>query len=116
MCTLVFALRPAPGIVLAASGNRNEFFARPARAPQVEPGPVPALMPRDLKGGGTWLGLNARGLFACLTNRRGAVVDPGRASRGAIVVDALRAASAGEGKERMRRLPGDGHNGFHPHF
>jgi uncharacterized protein with NRDE domain len=113
MCTLVFALRPAPGIVLAASGNRNEFLARPARAPHVEPGPIPALMPRDLKGGGTWLGLNARGVFACLTNRRGAVLDPGRASRGEIVVDALRAASASEVKERIKQVPGNRHNGFH---
>jgi uncharacterized protein with NRDE domain len=113
MCTLVFALRPAPGIVLAASGNRNEFLARPARGPQMEFGSVPALMPRDLQGGGTWLGLNARGLFACLTNRRGAVLDPGRASRGNLVVEALRAASAREVKERIAEVPGNRHNGFH---
>jgi uncharacterized protein with NRDE domain len=113
MCTLVFALRPAPGVVLAASGNRNEFLARPARGPLIAPGPVPALVPRDLKGGGTWLGLNARGVFACLTNRRGAVLDPGRASRGEIVVDALRAASASEVKERIEQVPGNRYNGFH---
>jgi uncharacterized protein with NRDE domain len=113
MCTLVFALRPTAGIVLAASGNRNEFLARPARGPQLEPGPVPALMPRDLKGGGTWLGVNARGVFACLTNRRGAVLDPGRASRGEIVVDALHAGSASEVKERIEQVPGNRHNGFH---
>ena len=113
MCTLVFALRPAPGIVLAASGNRNEFLARPARGPEVEPGRIPALMPRDLKGGGTWLGLNAGGVFACLTNRRGAVLDSGRASRGQLVVEALRAASASEVKERIAQVPGNRHNGFH---
>jgi uncharacterized protein with NRDE domain len=113
MCTLVFALRPAPGIVLAASGNRNEFLARPARGPQVEPGRIPALMPRDLSGGGTWLGLSARGVFACLTNRRGAVIDPGRASRGALVVEALQAANASEVKDLLAEIPGDRHNGFH---
>jgi uncharacterized protein with NRDE domain len=113
MCTLVFAFRPAPGIVVAASGNRNEFLIRPARGPQVEPGPVPALMPRDLKGGGTWLGLNASGLFACVTNRRGAVLDPGRASRGELVLEALRAGSAAEAKERIAAVPGNRHNGFH---
>jgi len=113
MCTLVFALRPAAGILLAASGNRNEFLARPARGPEVEEGVIPALLPRDLRGGGTWLGLNARGVFACLTNRRGAVVDPGRASRGELVLEALRAASAGEAKERIEQVPGNRHNGFH---
>jgi uncharacterized protein with NRDE domain len=100
MCTLVFA-------------HRNEFLARPARGPLIAPGPVPALMPRDLKGGGTWLGVNARGVFACLTNRRGAGLDPSRASRGAIVVDALRAASACEVKERIAQVPGNRYNGFH---
>jgi uncharacterized protein with NRDE domain len=113
MCTLAFALRPAPGIVLAASGNRNEFLARPARGPVMEAGPPPVLLPRDLRSGGTWLGLNARGLFVCLTNRRGASPDPSRASRGALVADALRCASAAEVKEQIARLPADRHNGFH---
>ncbi|TMB34122.1 MAG: NRDE family protein [Deltaproteobacteria bacterium] len=113
MCTLVFALRPAPGIVLAATGNRNEFLARPARAAQVEPGPDPVLLPRDLRSGGTWLGLNARGMFACLTNRRGAVLDPGRASRGELVLEALRSATASAAKERIGKVPGNRHNGFH---
>src|SRR5207302_7346487 len=98
MCTLAFALRPGPGIVLAASGNRNEFLARPARPPVVESGPVPALLPRDLKSGGSWLGLNAHGLFVCLTNRRGAILDPDRASRGELVVEALRGTAASEVK------------------
>src|SRR5256885_16880640 len=114
MCTLVFAPRPAPGIVLAASGNRNEFLARPARGPQLEPGPIPALLPRDLRGGGTWLGLNARGVFACLTNRRGAGGDPGRASRGEGVAEGLRAASPGEAEERIEKGPGTRDQGLPP--
>ncbi len=113
MCTLAFALRPAPGILFAASGNRNEFLARPSRGPLVEGGIMPALLPRDVKSGGSWLGLNARGLFVCLTNRRGAVLDPGRRSRGELVVEALRGTNASEVKERIARLPGDRHNGFH---
>jgi len=113
MCTLAFALRPAPGILFAASGNRNEFLARPSRGPLVEGGIMPALLPRDVKSGGSWLGLNARGLFVCLTNRRGAVLDPGRRSRGELVVEALRGTNASEVKERIAKLPGDRHNGFH---
>src|SRR4051812_14383972 len=113
MCTLAFALRPAPGITFAASGNRNEFLARPARGPSIERGFVSALLPRDLKSGGTWLGLNAFGLFVCLTNRRGAVLDPARPSRGELVVAALRTSGASQVKEQMAELPGDRHNGFH---
>jgi hypothetical protein len=111
MCTLAFALRPAPGVVFAASGNRNEFLARPASGPRLWPGGV--LAPRDEQAGGTWIGLNARGLFACLTNRRGANADRIRASRGLLVEDALRASDARELRERMARVPGDRHNGFH---
>jgi uncharacterized protein with NRDE domain len=111
MCTLAFALRPAPGVVFAASGNRNEFLARPAVGPRVWPGGV--LAPRDEQAGGTWLGLNAHGLFACLTNRRGANPDTSRRSRGLLVDEALRARTAAELRERIAKVPGDRHNGFH---
>jgi uncharacterized protein with NRDE domain len=113
MCTLVFALRPAPGIAFAASGNRNEFLTRPAREPMVERGFMTALLPRDLKSGGSWLGLNAHGLFVCLTNRRGAVLDPGRVSRGQLVVEALRSTSAAEVEEWIAGVPANRHNGYH---
>ncbi|MFL5363418.1 MAG: NRDE family protein [Myxococcales bacterium] len=113
MCTLAFVLRPAPGIAFAASGNRNEFLARPAREPMVERGFMTALLPRDLRSGGTWLGLNAHGLFVCLTNRRGAMLDPGRVSRGELVVEALRSATAAAVREWIARVPGNRHNGYH---
>jgi uncharacterized protein with NRDE domain len=71
------------------------------------------LAPRDEQAGGTWLGLNAHGLFACLTNRRGANPDPSRPSRGLVVDDALRARDAAELRERIAKFPGDRHNGFH---
>jgi uncharacterized protein with NRDE domain len=113
MCTLAFALRPAPGIAFAASGNRNEFLARPAREPMVERGFMTALLPRDLKSGGSWLGLNDDGLFVCLTNRRGAVLDPARVSRGQLVIEALRSKSASAVKEWIASVPANRHNGFH---
>jgi uncharacterized protein with NRDE domain len=111
MCTLAFALRPVPGVVFAASGNRNEFLARPAVGPRVWPGGV--LAPRDEQAGGTWLGLNAHGLFACLTNRRGADPDRSRPSRGLLVDAALRARSAADLREGIEKMPGDRYNGFH---
>jgi Transport and Golgi organisation 2 len=96
MCTLALSLRPSPGVLLAASGNRNEFLARPSAGPRVWPELDGVLMPRDEKAGGTWLGLTARGLFVCVTNRRGPAADPDRASRGLLTVDALRSADAVE--------------------
>ncbi|HTO95574.1 MAG TPA: NRDE family protein [Myxococcales bacterium] len=108
MCTLVLLLRP--GELLAISGNRNELLARPASGPRVEGG---ILAPRDDLAHGTWLGLNAHGLFVCVTNRHGAMVDPSRKSRGLLVLEALQAQSARGLHQALRELRGDRHNGFH---
>ena len=99
MCTLAIALRPSPGTVLAATGNRNEFLARPASPPRVWPDVEGVLMPRDDQAGGTWLGLTARGLFVCITNRRGATPERSRRSRGLLVLDILRARDATDVRE-----------------
>ncbi len=108
MCTLVLLQRP--GELLAISGNRNELLARPARGPGLENG---ILAPHDELAGGSWLGINAQGLFVCVTNRRGAMVDPSRKSRGLLVLEALQARSARALDDALRELPGDRHNGFH---
>jgi uncharacterized protein with NRDE domain len=108
VCTLVLLLKP--GELIAASGNRNELLARPASGPRIHDG---ILAPRDEAAHGTWLGLNRHGLFACVTNRHGAMIDAGRRSRGLLVRDALQAGSARELHEQLKALKGDLHNGFH---
>ena len=67
MCTLVLAV-PAPGGVLQVAANRDEFLARPAAPPEIS-ADGRWLAPRDLQAGGTWLGMNAAGLFVGVTNR-----------------------------------------------
>jgi Transport and Golgi organisation 2 len=113
MCTLAFAVRPSPDVLLAVAGNRNEFLARPAAPPRVWPDLPGVLMPRDEKAGGTWLGLTASGLFVCVTNRRGAAPDPSRRSRGLLVLDALRAGDAAAVRALCSTLPPERYNGFH---
>ena len=108
MCTLVLLQRP--GGLLAVSGNRNELLARPVSGPRVENG---VLAPRDELAHGSWLGLNRHGLFVCVTNRRGAMVDPSRKSRGLLVLEALQARSARGLHDALAELHGDRHNGFH---
>lgn len=70
------------------------------------------LAPRDRRAGGTWLGLNAAGLFAAVTNRIGTPPDPARRSRGLLVVDVLAAARAEDAAERIERLATDAYNPF----
>jgi len=108
MCTLVLLQRPSQ--LLAVSGNRNEMLSRPASGPRIENG---ILAPRDELAHGTWLGLNQHGLFACVTNRHGAMIDPSRKSRGLLVLEALKARTARGLREALAELRGDRHNGFH---
>jgi len=108
MCTLVLLHRK--GDLLAVSGNRNELLSRPASGPRIENG---VLAPRDELAHGSWLGLNRHGLFACVTNRQGAMVDPARRSRGLLVLEALQAGSARGLRQALGELRGDRHNGFH---
>lgn len=108
MCTLVLLHRKAN--LVAVSGNRNEMLSRPASGPRIENG---VLAPRDDLAHGSWLGLNRHGLFTCVTNRHGAMVDPARRSRGLLVLEALQASSARGLRQALGELRGDRHNGFH---
>ena len=87
-------------MVIAA--NRDEFMERPSEGPALRSTPHGVIAaPRDVRDGGTWLGLNGSGVFAAVTNRRCAEPDPGCRSRGLLVTDALRWATAGEAVERL---------------
>lgn len=116
MCTLILAHRRLPGVSLAVSANRDELLDRPATPPAIDAGDRgdPAVLaPRDARAGGTWLGLNARGLFVGVTNRHGAMISPGRRSRGLLVHQSLRAPDAATLHGLLAALPADQYNGFH---
>jgi uncharacterized protein with NRDE domain len=71
MCTLILLHRCIPGWPLVVGSNRDEFFARPASPPALfTSDPERFVAPQDLQAGGTWMGVNARGLFVGITNRR----------------------------------------------
>jgi uncharacterized protein with NRDE domain len=95
MCTLVALHRCVPGVRLWIAANRDEYLDRPAEGPAVRAGDArPFVAPLDRRAGGTWWGLNAAGLFAAVTNRPTAHLDPQRRSRGVLVPAALSHASA----------------------
>lgn len=91
MCLLVVAGRSHPRYRLVVAGNRDEFHERPSAplgwwndAPEVVAG-------RDLRAGGTWLGLARTGRFGVVTNFREAAGAPASApSRGQLVPEFLR--------------------------
>jgi uncharacterized protein with NRDE domain len=93
MCTLVALVGVWPDSPLVVAANRDERLDRPASGPRRWDGES-FMAPRDEQSGGTWLGLHRSGLFVGVTNRAGAVADPTRASRGTLVLEALRLGSA----------------------
>ncbi len=90
MCLLVFSLRTHADYPFIFAGNRDEFHGRPAQPASFWSDFPDLLAGRDLKAGGTWLGVSRDGRFATVTNYR----EPGERrpdarSRGALVVDFL---------------------------
>ena len=90
MCVAAVAWDAHPDWLLVCAGNRDEYHARPA-APLARwtdgSGIIAGI---DLTGGGTWLGVSDAGRFALVTNFRVPEgPQPGRPSRGQLVVDVL---------------------------
>jgi len=113
MCLILLAYDVHPGYRLILAANRDEFFARPSApvgywddAPQILAG-------RDLKDGGTWLGITRSGRIAALTNYR----DPGSErrdapSRGSLVRGFLQGDGSVEEYLAILRREGGSYNGF----
>jgi len=113
MCTLIALHRCVPGLSLVIAANRDEYLDRPSEGPALRPGPAgPLVAPRDVREGGTWLGVNGTGLFAGVTNRPAPAPDPGRRSRGLLVLDALGAGSAAQAARALEALPVGAYNPF----
>ncbi|MEO8407595.1 MAG: NRDE family protein, partial [Oxalobacteraceae bacterium] len=90
MCLIVFAWHVVPDVPLIAAANRDEFLDRPT-APAMAWDDCPQIYAgRDLKAGGTWMGITQPGRFAAITNIRAPsekrAVAP---SRGTLVSDFL---------------------------
>jgi uncharacterized protein with NRDE domain len=106
MCTLIVLHRCFADAELLVAANRDEYLERPAEGPQLRSWNGRSVVaPRDVRAGGTWLGLNDAGVFAALTNRPNPVPDPARRSRGLLVADALAAGTAAEAITRLAELP-----------
>jgi uncharacterized protein with NRDE domain len=93
MCLIVFAWQVVPGAPLVACANRDEFYDRPSIAAAPWPEHPAIYAGRDLKGGGSWMGITTAqsgSRFAALTNIRGPNERRLDApSRGALVADFL---------------------------
>jgi uncharacterized protein with NRDE domain len=115
MCLVAIAIDQSRQFPLVVAANRDEFFDRPTqRMAWWSPGAgLPDILGgRDLKAGGTWLGLTAAGRLALVTNVRDghAEADPAAPSRGSIVPLWLRGDLPME--HFWARIALSGYNGF----
>lgn len=111
MCLAVFALDVHPRFAVVIIANRDEFHARPTEAAAWWPEGI--LAGRDLRAGGTWLGIHRNGRFALLTNvRNPARHDPSRASRGALVASVLGDPPSVDGALERAAADAERYNGF----
>ncbi len=113
MCLIIFAYEAHPRYRLAFAANRDEFHdreTRPARFWDRWPG---ILAGKDLRGGGTWMGVSREGRFAAVTNfREPNKVENDPPSRGFLVLDFLAGnSSPRKYLEKVARI-GAHYNGF----
>jgi len=99
MCLIAFACKVHHEYPLILIANRDEFYNRPTRTAQfwTEEGYPNILAGKDLKAGGTWIGLHKNGKWAALTNYRDLnrlKVNP--PSRGDLALDFLKSAVSAE--------------------
>jgi len=112
MCLVAFAWRAHPAWDLVLGANRDEFHERPTAAAMWWEEPA-MLAGRDMRAGGTWLGVTRERRFAAVTNFR----DPGdtRAaarSRGELPVAFLAGTQPAEVFAQQAWTLRDAYNGF----
>jgi uncharacterized protein with NRDE domain len=102
MCTLAIFFNVFDGYPLVVAANRDERYDRPAAPPAVISADPKIVAGKDLRAGGTWLGVSEHGLLVGILNRRinrQSSLGGGVRSRGLLCLDLLRLRSAAEAGE-----------------
>ncbi len=112
MCLIVFGYRTVPGYRLIFAANRDEFYNRPTESARFWPENRNMLAGKDLKAGGTWLGVHRSGRYAALTNFRNLLThNPDAKSRGHLVTEYLNSDSQPQDFLKSLNNP-ESYNGF----
>lgn len=90
MCLIILAKNYHKEFPFIFAANRDEFYDRPAQKAEFWKEHPNLLAGKDLKGGGTWLGITSLGKFAAITNYRDfSSINESAPSRGKIVKNFL---------------------------
>lgn len=114
VCTIIIINQLHPTYPLIVAGNRDEFYARATRPPELIARRPATIAGVDAVEGGTWMGANATGLAVAVTNQRsyGAGINPGLASRGQVVRRALSETTTRAIDDLLGELDGRDYNSF----
>ncbi len=97
MCLLLFSFNKHPDYPVILAANRDEFFERPTEAASFWNDDPSILAGKDLRQGGTWMGIDKNGRIAAVTNyREPSESKPEAISRGALVSEYLRSNESAE--------------------
>ena len=111
MCTLALYFKVFSGYSMVVAANRDEHYDRPSAPPSIIGGSPTIVAGRDLRAGGTWLGINEYGLIVGILNRRqqpGSVAHVAYRSRGLLCLELLRLRQVAELDQVFLDLaPGD---------
>jgi uncharacterized protein with NRDE domain len=113
MCLLVIAWQAHPRYRLIVAANRDEYHERPAAALGRWAESLGILAGRDLRAGGTWLGLDRARRFGVVTNfRELQQARPAAPSRGSLIPQYLGGAADAAGFFGELAGAADGYSGF----
>lgn len=114
MCTLSLYFRAFVDYPLVVAANRDEYYARPSAPPGILSDHPLIFGGRDLRAGGTWLGINQHGLLVGVLNRRPDADEDGseKRSRGSLCLDALGARGPEEALAIVGRERGSAYRPF----
>ena len=91
MCLILFSYLQNKEYKLILAANRDEFYDRPAAVVAPWPDVNGVFAGKDLRAGGTWLGVHDSGRFGMVTNYRDPSTEkPRTLSRGQVVLNYLK--------------------------
>src|SRR5208282_2846600 len=113
MCTLAIYFQATRDCPVVIAANRDEFLERPASDPTTLLERPHVIGGKDLRAGGTWLGISEHGIVAGILNRRADKGgNPQARSRGWLCLDALQRRTAAEAAEFSAGERGSDYNPF----
>ncbi|MCP4655059.1 MAG: NRDE family protein, partial [bacterium] len=113
MCLILLAYDVHPRYRLIVAANRDEYYDRPTAPLSWWQDHPEVLAGRDLRSGGTWMGVTRGGRFAAVTNyREPGGRDPDALSRGRLVLGFLTSNVDAPDYLASLRTEEDAYNGF----